>query len=107
MKEERLQYPVAMMCRIYDVSASGYYAWLDRPLCQRAQGDQRLKIEIKAAHKRTREAYGPERLQHDLAAHGVQVEGSGHTLQAGEEVQGHYRFEACPADRRESASSAV
>ena len=73
MKEERLQYPVSMMCRIYDISASGYYAWLDRPLCQRAQEDHRLKIEIKAAHKRTREAYGPERLQHDLAAHGVQV----------------------------------
>lgn len=28
-------------------------------------------IEIKAAHKRNRETYGPERLQSDLAEHGV------------------------------------
>jgi transposase InsO family protein len=33
----------------------------------------RLEIEIKAAHKRTRQTYGPERLQHDLAEHGVKV----------------------------------
>ena len=33
----------------------------------------RLEVEIKAAHKRTRQTYGPERLQHDLAEHGIQV----------------------------------
>jgi len=30
-------------------------------------------LEIKAAHKRTRQTYGSERLQHDLAEYGVQV----------------------------------
>jgi transposase InsO family protein len=55
------------------VSASGYYAWLDRPLSQRAQEELRLEVEIKAAHKRTRQTYGPERLQHDLAEYGIQV----------------------------------
>ena len=30
-------------------------------------------MEIKAAHKRTRQTCGPERLQQDLAAHGVKV----------------------------------
>ena len=33
----------------------------------------RLEVEIKAAHKRTRQTCGPERLQYDLAEHGVQV----------------------------------
>ena len=33
----------------------------------------RLELEIKAADKRTRQTYGPERLQCDLAEHGVQV----------------------------------
>jgi transposase InsO family protein len=33
----------------------------------------RLELEIKAAHTRTRQTYGPERLQHDLAEHGIQV----------------------------------
>ena len=73
MKELRLQYPVPLMSRILSVSASGYYAWLDRPLSKWTREEARLEIEIKAAHKRTRQVCGPERLQHDLAEHGVQV----------------------------------
>jgi putative transposase len=55
------------------VSTSGYYAWQDRPLSRRAQEELRLEVEIKAAHRRTRQTYGPERLQCDLSKHGVQV----------------------------------
>jgi putative transposase len=33
----------------------------------------RLEVEIRAAHKRTRQTYGPERLQRDLADHGIIV----------------------------------
>jgi len=33
----------------------------------------RLEAEIKAAHKRTRQTYGAERLQCELAEHGIQV----------------------------------
>ena len=73
MQELRLRYPVPLMRRIMSVSASGYYAWLDRPLSKRAQEEMRLEVEIKAAHKRTRQTYGPERLQRDLAEHGIQV----------------------------------
>ena len=61
------------MKRIMSVSSSGYYAWLDRPLSKRAREGLRLELEIKAAHKRTRQTYGPERLQRDLAEHGVKV----------------------------------
>jgi len=73
MKELRLQYPVPLIRRILDVSASGYYAWLDRPPSQRAKEEVRLELEIKAAHTRTRQTYGPERLQHELAEHGIRV----------------------------------
>lgn len=61
------------MSRILEVSASGYYAWIKRPPSRRSQDDARLEIEIKAAHTRTRRTCGPERLQQDLAEHGVQV----------------------------------
>jgi transposase InsO family protein len=61
------------MSRVLDVSASGYYAWLERPLSKRAQEDVRLEVEIKAAHKRTRKTCGAERLQQDLAENGVQI----------------------------------
>ena len=38
-----------------------------------AQEDARLGAEIKAAHKRTKATCGPERLQKDMAAHGIQA----------------------------------
>ena len=73
MTEMRLHYPVPLMSRALDVSASGYYAWVQRPLSKRAREEARLEVEIKAAHKRTRQTCGPERLQRDLSEHGVQV----------------------------------
>ena len=73
MKELRLEYHVRLMRRVLSVSASGYYAWLDRPLSKRSQEEMSLEVEIKAAHKRTRQTYGTERLQHDLAEHGIWV----------------------------------
>jgi transposase InsO family protein len=73
MKDLRLKYPVPLMRRIMNVSASGYYAWVTRPLSKRAQEEMRLEVEIKAAHNRTRQTYGPERLQHDLADHDIRV----------------------------------
>jgi len=73
IKEMRLQYPIPVMCRIYDVSASGYYAWCERPLSKRTREDARLELEIKAAHKRTRQTCGPDRLQRDLGEHGIHV----------------------------------
>jgi transposase InsO family protein len=68
-----LKYPLPLISRLLGVSTSGYYAWLDRPLSQRAQEEMRLEIEIKAAHKRTRQTYGAERLQKDLAEHGIRA----------------------------------
>jgi len=73
MKEMRLRYPLPLLSRVLNVSASGYYAWQDRPLSPRAREELRLEIEIIAAHKRTREVYGAERLQRDLAEHHVEV----------------------------------
>ena len=73
MKELRLQYPIPYMSQVFDVSASGYYAWLNRPQSRRSQEEARLEVEIRAADKRTRQSCGPERLQKDLADHGVQA----------------------------------
>ena len=73
IEEWRQHHPVATMCRILEVSESGYHAWRQRPPSARKQENLRLEIEIKAAHQRTRETYGPERLQSDLADHGIQA----------------------------------
>ncbi|MBA3754724.1 MAG: IS3 family transposase [Nitrosomonas sp.] len=55
----RRSYPVALMYRVFNVSESGFHAWLE--------------VEILAAHQRTRETYSAKRLHHDLADHGVQT----------------------------------
>lgn len=73
MKEMRLRYSIPQMCRVLGVSASGYYRWLRGKPSKRSQEEGRLEVEIKAAHKRTRETFGPERLQRDLAEHGVKA----------------------------------
>ena len=73
IEELRQHHPVAAMCRILEVSESGYHAWRQRPPSARQQENLRLETEIKAAHQRTRETYGPERLQSDLADHGIQA----------------------------------
>lgn len=67
----RLHHPVAVMCRLLSVSESGYHAWRQRPPSLRAQENAHLETEIKVAHRRTRETYGPQRLQSDLVDHGI------------------------------------
>ncbi|MBF0456512.1 MAG: IS3 family transposase [Nitrospirae bacterium] len=69
----RLKYPVPFILPVLKVSASGYYAWLNREVSTRAKEEARLEIEIRAAHKRTRGTFGPERLQENLSNHGVKV----------------------------------
>ena len=69
----RLAYCVTLLCRVLEVTTSGYYAWVKRPLSSRQREEERLELEIRAAHKRTRQTYGPERLQQDLSDNGVVV----------------------------------
>ncbi len=73
MKEMRLNYPVPAVSQILKVSPSGFYAWLARTPSKWAKEEARLEVEIRAAHSRTRQTYGAERLQHELACHGVIV----------------------------------
>jgi len=73
IKQLRPEYPVPLLCLTLEVSPSGYYTWLKRPNSPRQKEEARLVIEIKAAHKRNRETYGPERLQSDLAAQGIKI----------------------------------
>ena len=73
MKGMRFKYCIEAMCRILRVSKSGYYNWLHRKPSKRDREEGRLEVEIKAAHQRTRETCGPERLQHELKEQGVEV----------------------------------
>jgi putative transposase len=61
------------MCRVLEVSASGYYAWRKRPLSARARADVELGAEIQAIHRESRGTYGAPRIHAELAARGVRV----------------------------------
>ena len=69
----RHSHSVSAMCRLLGVSESGFHAWRTRPMSARAAEEMSLETHIKAAHRRTRETCGAERLQAELADNGVEV----------------------------------
>ena len=70
---EEKAFPVTVLCRVLDVSRSGYYAWKKRPPSTRATEDQRLLVEVCAAHVDSRRAYGTPRIHRDLRAAGTRI----------------------------------
>jgi putative transposase len=66
----RLEFPIKALCRVFEVSRSGFYAWSKSKPSKRAQDDARLKVAIQAVHVQSRETYGPLRMQPELAAQG-------------------------------------
>jgi putative transposase len=68
---ERVNYPVAALCRMLGVSKSGYYAWRSRPPSKRSREDAVLTEKIREIHSRSRETYGYPRVHAELRALGV------------------------------------
>ena len=66
-------YPVKTMCRVLEVSTSGYYAWRQRQPSARAQADQKLSQRIHEIHERSKGTYGAPRIHAELADTGVRV----------------------------------
>ena len=65
--------PVHTMCRILDVSASGYYAWRDRAPSQRASADAVLVERIRAIHADSDATYGMPRVRAELCDQGMTI----------------------------------
>ncbi len=63
-------FPVVRMCRVLNVSPSGYYVWRDRPVSKREMANQELLEKIKEIHVENREVYGSPRLYQALLALG-------------------------------------
>jgi len=66
-------YPIATMCRLLEVSTSGYYAWCRRGPSTRAQKDAQLRQQIQGIHKASRGTYGVPRVHAELAEVGTRV----------------------------------
>lgn len=66
MNEHRREFRIATMCRVLRASRSGFYAWLHKPLSDRAIEDQRLLGLIRASYEASHRVYGAKRVFLDL-----------------------------------------
>jgi putative transposase len=73
VRAHQASHRITTLCRVLEVSTSGYYAWLVRPASSRATADATLSDRIRAAHQRSRGTYGERRVHAELAALGVAV----------------------------------
>lgn len=64
------RYPIAPMCRLLQVSRSGFYAWQQRPPSAREMANRRLSKEIRTIHHEVNGIYGHRRIKAELAAMG-------------------------------------
>lgn len=75
MKANQADFPVTVMCRLFNVSTSGFYAWLNRGPSGRYLSDLALKVKIRAIYERSRRTYGRPRVHAELADEGERVGG--------------------------------
>lgn len=66
IKAHRKEFPTDVMCRVLGVAPSGYYAWIQRPLSDRAIEDARLLRLIRASFTASQGVYGAPRVFLDL-----------------------------------------
>jgi putative transposase len=70
---ERANHSVSTLCRVLEVSPSGYYASQRRPACRRDVEDERLCELIEEIHEQSRKTYGAPRVHIQLARRGERV----------------------------------
>lgn len=68
--KQRGVWPTRVMCRLLDVSASGFYEWLGRGPSLRSHDDARLTRSIRQSFELSDGTYGSPRVWHDLRAGG-------------------------------------
>lgn len=73
MRDHQAVFPVATMCRVLELSPSGFYAWRQRGLSRRAIRDVTLTAQITGFHTRSDATYGAPRILRDLRDVGERV----------------------------------
>lgn len=66
IEQEKANHSVKLMCRVLEVSRSGYYAWCQRGPSQREKADAELSKTIKTIHEQSRGTYGAPRIHAEL-----------------------------------------
>jgi len=70
MSEHQAEYRIRVMCRMLEVSASGYYAWEQREPSAREVANTKLLERIRTLHAKSRQTYGVPRMMVELSEAG-------------------------------------
>jgi putative transposase len=70
IEHHKQEFPVVTMCRVLEVSESGYDAWRKRPMCQRKREDARLTAHMQHVFVSRRGVYGSPRIHAELQEQG-------------------------------------
>jgi putative transposase len=71
---KKTEHSIQIMCRVLEVSRSGYHAWARRPPSPRAVADATLTGRIAVIHASSGETYGSPRVHAELRlADGVEI----------------------------------
>jgi putative transposase len=73
IRDHREDFPVRLMCRVLDVSSSGFYDWLERPESPRAVENRAVVAKIQAIHGDSRRTYGSPRVHASLQDAGYRI----------------------------------
>jgi len=66
IREHRDSFPVTLLCEVLEVSTSGYYAWLDRPLSPRAERHAQIQAAVQQVHAESNGIYGSVKIAKQL-----------------------------------------
>ena len=66
-------FPVQRLCKVLDVSPSGYFAWRSRPASSRQREDLVLLAQIRSSFALSRGTYGSPRMTRELQDEGFNV----------------------------------
>lgn len=70
---ERANHHVVILCRVLEVSRSGFYSWRGRPASATVRANARMTAEIAAVIRGSRSTYGSPRVHAELRAQGHKV----------------------------------
>ena len=70
---EKAEFPVRTMCRVLDVSESGFFSWKGRPASQRQRDDMIYLAHIRIAFELSNRTYGSPRMHRDLVDEGLSI----------------------------------
>jgi hypothetical protein len=65
-----MQHDLTLMCRVYEVTRAGYYAWRSRERSERERQNEALATEIRTVHAESRGTYGSPRVHQALRKRG-------------------------------------